>query len=217
MGVTLLTAVYGGYDDLAGLPDDHGFDRAVCVTDDPLLQASGWETVVVDRQEDFRLAGKRPKLTPFSFVADDIVVWVDGSVVVTSTAFREYCVASLAGNDLVASDHPENRCCLFEEAAYCQDWPQNRHMPLREQTAFYRAEGMPERYGLWACGVLVWRDTESSREFGGAWLDENVRWSTRDQVSFPYLLWKMRPKFGTFGWHQFDNPHVRHRPHLKRR
>lgn len=215
MAVTLLTAVYGGYDDLAGLPEGHGFDRAVCVTDDPSLQASGWETLLVDYGEDFRLAGKRPKLTPFSFVPDDTVVWVDASVELLSAGFRDYCLQSLGDNDLVASNHPEDRFCLFEEAGYCQDWPQNRHMPLRQQAAFYRGEGMPEQYGLWACSVLVWRNTDASRTFGGAWLQENIRWSTRDQVSFPYLLWKMQPKFGTFDWHQFHNPYVRHRPHLK--
>jgi hypothetical protein len=71
-------------------------------------------------------------------------------------------------------------------------------MPLREQTAHYRSEGMPEHFGLWACGTLVWRRTVQAETFGRAWLDENVRWSTRDQVSFPYLRWKMPLDFGTF-------------------
>ncbi|HEY7821282.1 MAG TPA: glycosyltransferase domain-containing protein, partial [Acidimicrobiia bacterium] len=187
VGVTLVSGMYGGYDNLADLPEGHGFDRAVCVTDSPTLSAAGWDIDVLDNGEDFRLAGKRPKLTPFRFVQDDVAVWVDASVQIMRTDFVEYCLASLGGHDLVVSKHPESRVCLFDEAAYCQDWPQNRHMPLREQTAFYRSDGMPERYGLWACAILVWRNTQESRQFGDAWLAENQRWSTRDQVSFPYL------------------------------
>ena len=217
MDVTLVSGMYGGYDNLAPLPDAHEFDRAVCFTDSKLLAAAGWEMRVADAGDDFRLAGKRPKLTPFRFVDGDIAVWVDASVQVLRNDFRQYCLDSLGDNDLVASRHPENRSCLFEEAAYCQDWPQNRHMPLREQTAFYRSDGMPERYGLWACGILVWRNTVAARTFGDAWLAENERWSTRDQVSFPYLLWKMRLKFATFDWHQMNNSYVRYQPHLKRR
>lgn len=217
MGVTIITAVYGAYDNLAPLPDGHGFDSAVCVTDAPSLAVPGWTVRVDDNGEDFRLAAKRPKLTPFTFVDDDVAVWIDGSARLMSTNFRDYCLQAMGDNDVVASPHPEDRDCLFDEAAYCQDWPQNRHMPLREQTAFYRSQGMPERYGLWACSILVWRNTEASRTFGEAWLAENKRWSTRDQVSFPYLLWKIRPKFGTFDWHQFDQPHVRYSPHLTRR
>lgn len=217
MAVTLLTAVFGAYDDLAPLPDGHGFDSAVCVTDSPTLSVPGWTMRLVDADGGFRLAGKRPKLTPFSFVDADVAVWMDASMQIVRTDFRDYCASSLGGNDVVASLHPEDRDCLFQEAAYCQDWPQNTLMPLREQTAFYRAQGMPEHWGLWACGVLVWRDTARSRAFGAEWLAHNEQWSTRDQVSFPFVLWKMRPKFGTFDWHQSRQNYVTCRPHLVRR
>ena len=215
--VTLVTAVYGGYDTLARLPSEHGFDRAVCVTDDPDIEAAGWDVLHVPSPDGFRLAAKRPKLTPFDFVDDDLSVWVDASVAVRDARFRQFCVDAMLGRDLVAFDHPEGRRCLFEEAAYCQDWPQNRHMPLREQTAHYRSAGMPDRFGLWACGVLGWRRTAAAVAFGRAWLDENRRWSTRDQVSLPFLLWSMPLAFGVFPAAQLSNPFLSVRPHNLRR
>jgi DNA polymerase-1 len=57
---------------------------------------------------------------------------------------------------------------------------------------------MPEGFGLWACGAIVWRNSDKARQFGHAWHEENVRWSIQDQVSFPYLVWKLRPNFGVF-------------------
>jgi hypothetical protein len=215
--VTLITGIYGGYDTLAGLPSGLGFDRAVCVTDDEAVSAEGWETVLVPSQDGFRLAGKRPKLTPFDFVDDDLVVWVDGSVVIRDIGFRDFCVAALYGFELVAFDHPDDRDCLFQEAAYCQDWPQNRHMPLRQQTDHYRTLGMPEHFGLYACAVLGWRRTDRARQFGAAWLEENRRWSTRDQVSLPFLLWSMPLEFGVWPAHEQRNDFLTIRPHNLRR
>jgi hypothetical protein len=215
--VTLLTAVFGGYDTLHPLPDGHGFDRAVCVTDDPAVSAEGWEIVHAPSSEDYRLAAKGPKLTPFDFVDDDSVVWVDGSVVIVDIAFRDFCVAALRRFELVTFIHPQDRDCLFQEAEYCQDWPQNLYMPLREQTAYYRSMGMPEHFGLYECAVIAWKRTERAMNFGAAWLAENRRWSTRDQVSLPYLLWSMPLDFGAFSAAETRDRYVIIRPHNLRR
>jgi len=211
--VTLLTAVYGGYDTLQALPDGHGFDAAVAVTDDPRLEADGWDVRHVASGDGFRLAGKAPKLTPFDFVDDDTVVWIDGSITICDVGFRRFVLDALEGHELVALDHPDDRDCLYQEATFCQDWVQNVHMPLREQTAHYRAQGMPDHFGLWACGVLGWQRTAQSVAFGRAWLEENRRWSTRDQVSFPYLLWSMPLKFGVLPGNQLDNRYLSVAPH----
>jgi hypothetical protein len=67
---------------------------------------------------------------------------------------------------------------------------------------------MPEGFGLWACGAIVWRNSDKARRFGFAWHEENVRWSIQDQVSFPYLVWKLNPNFGVFPAREFHNPYL---------
>jgi hypothetical protein len=212
--VAILTAVYGGYDVLHPLPDDHGFDKAVCVTDDPFLSADGWTMVVVPSHAAPRLAAKRPKMLPFDFVDADVAVWLDASAQVVDTGFRDWCVAAAEGADLVAWNHPEDRDCLFAEVDYCWSWPKYRKHPLREQAEFYRAAGMPSGFGLWACGTLVWRNTPQANLFGRRWLAENERWSIQDQVSLPYLLWELQPRFSAFPAHEFDNRWIRWHEHL---
>jgi hypothetical protein len=210
----IVTAIYGGFDVLRPLPAGHGFDVAVCVTDDVTLAADGWTMLVVPSGESPRLAAKRPKMLPFDFVDADVAVWLDASAQVVDVGFRDWCVAAVEGADLVAWDHPEDRDCLFAEVDYCWSWPKYRDYPLREQAEFYRAAGMPAGFGLWACGTLVWRNTAESRKFGSRWLTECERWSIQDQVSLPYLLWALKPKFRVFPGHEFNNRWLKWHEHL---
>jgi hypothetical protein len=213
MAVALVTAVYGGYDLLRPLPDGHGFDMAVCVTDDANLTADGWTIVVVPSVDLPILAAKRPKMLPFDFVDADVAVWLDANAQIVDPTFREFCLAT--DGDVVAWTHPENRTCLFEEVAYCAHWPRYRDFPMSAQADAYRAEGMPERFGLFACGTLVWRRTDAAVNFGRAWLAEQHRWSIQDQVSFPFLLWKMRPDFGVFPADELNNRWLTWHPHAR--
>lgn len=211
--VSLLTAIYGGHDTLKPLPANHGFDDAICFTDDPGIVADGWRVVVLPREGSPRLAAKAPKMLPFDFVKSELAVWIDGAFEVVGDGFRDFCVSSLADKDFVVWEHPEDRDCLFREATYCQDWPKYSGERIREQTAHYRAEGMPEGFGLWACGAIVWRNCDKARGFGQAWYSENVNRSIQDQVSFPYLVWKLSPSFGVFPEHEFRNPYLQWHQH----
>ena len=208
MSVALVTAIYGDYDVLQPLPDSHGFDRAVCVTDNPHLEAKGWEIIHLPSDLEPILAAKYPRMLPFDFVTTDLAVWVDGSFRVKDRGWRDFCVESVEGVDIVAWPHPEARNCLYQEAEYCQDWPRYARYDIRGQVADYRAQGMPEGFGLWASGCLVWRNTETARNFGNAWLYQMERWSIQDQISFPYLLWAMKPTFRAFPAHEFLNPYI---------
>jgi hypothetical protein len=206
MAVALVTSIYGGYDRLRPLPEGHGFDMAVCVTDDENLKAEGWTTLVVPSDDPPILAAKWPKMLPFDFVNADVAVWVDGSAEIVDRTFIDFCLDT--DGDLVAWVHPEGRTCLFEEVAYCWHWDRYRQFPMVAQAAAYRADGMPDGFGLYACGTLVWRRTDDTVRFGEAWLQEQRRWSIQDQVSFPYLLWKLRPNFGTFPADELNNRYL---------
>jgi hypothetical protein len=149
-------------------------------------------------------------MLPFDYVKSGMAVWIDAAFEITGEGFREFCEQALGDKDLVVWEHPDswNRSCLYDEANYCQDWPKYASWPIRNQTTHYRAEGMPEKFGLWACGAIVWRNSDKARSFGHAWHEENLRWSIQDQVSFPYLVWKLKPNFGVFPSREFHNPYL---------
>jgi len=211
LATTLLTAVYGNYDPLRPLPPNHGFDRAVCVTDNPTLSADGWEMMVVPSNLSPRLASKRPKMLPFEFVDDDVVVWLDAAFEIVGDGFQEFCVNALGDHNFVVWDHPDRgtRPDVYAEATFSNRMEKYWDQPLDEQVAYYRSRGLPDGSGLWACGTIVWGNKNKSKQFGRAWYHENLRWSIQDQVSFPYVVWKLKPNFGVFPAHEYENPYLR--------
>lgn len=211
MTTAIITAIYGGYDYLSELPDGHGFDEAICVTDNPDLQPDTW-TIVYKPKPDLhpRLAAKYPKMTPWLYTDADVAVWLDGSAKIIDSGFKQACLDALGEEDIVVWKHPERnqRNCLYDEATYCAGWPKYRDWPIGKQVAHYEDQGMPRGFGLYACGTIVWRKTPQAHEFGLNWLQENLAWSIQDQVSLPYLVWKHKPRLATFPFEEYGNPYL---------
>jgi len=215
VGLGVITAIFGGHDPLRPLPTPHGFDEAVCVTDNPHLAADGWRVVVEPKSGRPRLAAKKAKMLPWQYLMSSSSVWIDGSVQIHDNRFSVFVREHLAAHDLVVWDHPEPRDCLYQEADYCQDWPKYADQPLRQQTAHYLEQGMPEHFGLYAAGCVGMRHTQAVKDFGWAWYDEQHRWSIQDQVSLPFLLWKKNKPFGIWEANELNNDMVTFHQHYK--
>lgn len=209
MRVALVTACYGSYDPIRPLPEGHGFDEAVLVTDDPDVVAEGWRVVVEPSDEAPRLAAKRAKMMPWLYTDCDAAVWLDASFEITSTGFRTWAESHLERDDFVVWVHPEGRIDIRQEVAVCWEFPKYAAYPLRDQLANYVSRGMPENWGLFACGTVGWRFTDEARAFGEAWYTEQVAWSVQDQVSLPFLLWDSGKKFGVWQGHEYKNDFLR--------
>ena len=209
MRVALITACYGAYDPVRSLPADHGFDEAILVTDDPEVQADGWRVHVEPSELHPRLAAKRAKMMPWLYTDCDAAVWLDASFEVTSLGFSKWAREHLASNDFVAWAHPEGRIDFADEAAVCWDWGKYRDYDMRGQVKSYLREGMPRNWGLFACGTLGWVFTPEAKRLGSLWLAENEKWSIQDQVSLPFLLWKLGKRFGVWQANEYDNEFVK--------
>lgn len=211
MRLAAICGIYGGFDLIPPVPE--GFDDCVLVTDVPVR--TGWRNVVLPSSEPPRLAAKLPRCLPEDFTDCDASVWMDGSAHVRDGRFAALARELLGQHQLVLWDHPEDRDCLYQEAAHCWDWPKYAAEPLRDQVRAYRDAGMPEHFGLWATGCIARRHTPEMRALGEAWLEENRRWSIQDQVSLPYLLWKLRIEPASFGVDQLENDLLDWIPHAE--
>ena len=84
------------------------------------------------------------------------------------------------------------RDCVYHELQTCWENGLDDHRILKERERTYRAEGMPAHSGLIEGHFMVRRHNDPALvRFGDRWLEHVLRYSRRDQVSFPYLVWRL--------------------------
>lgn len=209
MRIALISACYGNYDPIKPLPEWHGFDEAIYVTDNPANIGNGWRIHVEPSKDHPRLAAKRPKMMPWNYTDCDAAVWIDASFEVVNPGFRKWAQQHLVRDDFVVWEHPEGRRCISQEGPVCWDWPKYADYDIRGQIQHYVKNDMPLMWGLFACGTVGYRFTPESKRIGAAWYGENVRWSIQDQISLPYVLWRTGHPFGKWRANEYDNPYLR--------
>ena len=86
--------------------------------------------------------------------------------------------------------HPE-RQCLYDEQERCIDYNKDDPTRILQQVNRYHAEGYPRNNGLAECNVIVRRHNHPGViKVMCDWWREIENGSRRDQISFPYVLWK---------------------------
>lgn len=214
--ITVLTAIYDGYEELAPAPLERDIDF-VCVTDRWHVGDSGrgWEIRVEPSDLHPNRAAKRPKMLPWLYTESEYVLWIDGSFTVDKGAVKEMLKAVdwLAANPIAQFPHP-HRDCIYDEGEHTLEYAAAKYECdlIEEQLCRYESEGHPEHWGLWATGVILRRWTPAVERMGYLWYADNLRYSYQDQLSeAPALRYEdLRPLDlpGQF----WENPWMTHRP-----
>lgn len=205
MTVTVITSVYGSYDQMAE-PAPQDVDCEWILVADLPVGCWPWKTIVEPRPwVPPRLAAKVAKCRPDLYAASEVTVWVDGHVRITHPGFVRWATAPLAdGADVAQLAHPQRRH-IGDEAAVSARLPKYAGLPVGDQVAHYLEGGYPDGWGLWAAGIIARRDSPPVRAWGQAWLAEQVRWGVQDQLSEAPLLWRFGLKVATL-----DGPLIDH-------
>jgi hypothetical protein len=188
----IYTAIFGGHDDLKPQPACPGVDF-VCFTDDEELESSQWRVVPSEpRYEQPRLSAKWFRMHPHVVLPEyRFTIWIDGSFTVKRDGFADRVLGCLGESGFALPRHPV-RDNLLDEAEVSLAMEKYHGQPIREQVEHYRAEGLDPHVGLWMTGLLV-RDNanERTRRADEMWMEENLRWTLQDQISLPYVFWKL--------------------------
>ena len=185
--VVVVSAIFGHKDRPQRAPTKSDVDKFVMFTD--WMAHSSWVRKNVLTGDEPRAVARKYKTLALDYVEADVVVWIDGRVRFSGEPLRPLLTRTLRDTDIAGYPHPD-RMSVFEEASVCSRLGLGSTDRLTQQVADYKAEGFEDAGGLWATGVLVRRNTEAMREFGRAWWQQLQKYTMRDQISFPYLLWK---------------------------
>lgn len=195
MSLVLYSAHYGSADPLN--PDVFGgFDtcRRVLFTDREGLSLPGVEVVrdPLDGLDPAR-ASRRAKLRPHLHFPDaEWSLWLDNKSRLRRDP-QEVLAAcrEQAPGDFFAFRH-FRRDCVYDELQTAWENGLDDWRVLKERERTYRAEGMPAHAGLIEGHFMLRRHNAPALvRFGERWFEHVLRHSRRDQVSFPYLAWKL--------------------------
>lgn len=210
MKICLYTALFGdltelkqpavGLKELGDAAHTDGRLSLVCFSDRPRAP-NGWRVKVVTPTYNHpRLDSKWYRMMPHLELRQyDLTIWVDATFQLGNVrSFVDMCLETLRSDksDGYGSALFQDPECLdiYHEAAFSINrWPNKypAHV-INAQVNHYRAEGLPNPHKMYGGGIHV-RDNrvEWVRRMNLLWFTECIRWSHQDQISLPYVLWKM--------------------------
>jgi len=199
----IYTSIAGGYDNLKTplfSQDNFDFYAFSDVQSDPV---EPWENVPFDQHSDDPVrSAKKPKIMPHLYFPDyEWSLWIDANMFMLKD-LSTYINAVIENRSKVGLfEHPE-RSLLSEEVDELCNLERDDPALMRKQFDRYLAEGWDNQLPLYECNFIIRRhnDPDVSRAMT-LWWNEITGNSRRDQISFPYSMWKsgitpmsLRPK-----------------------
>jgi hypothetical protein len=143
----------------------------------------------LDEKYKGRRDAKIYKILPHLFLPDyDYWIWVDPTHEPIMDPVR--ICTNMGERDVGLFTHP-HRDCAFEEAIEVGRLGYDDPMWLAGQLEYYRICGFPKKYGLYELPAFVRKNTHNVQELNLKWWELICRYSSRDQIGLPFILWKM--------------------------
>ena len=148
-------------------------------------------------------------------------LWVDGNLTFKNVnPLTDIVNVYLSDGVDVATFRHADRQCVYQEEHACVLFRKDHADIMRAQVNKYKTEGYPTYNGLAETGCLVRRNNDIVKEFNNTWWSEIEQHSFRDQLSFPYVCWKLGVRYNHIGdgeWNiwksQFFQPLSRNKLH----
>lgn len=211
----IYTAIYGKYDFLRDpefVEEDCDY---ICYTDQADLKSDIWDIRQrISISEDSNRAAKIFKILPHLLLREyEISVWVDANVRIKKSLLGLF-LPYLKKNSLACLKHPD-RVCIYEEARACKQIKKDKGVLIDKQMKKYETGGYPINNGLYACTVFARRHNEKKCiRLCSRWYEEIENYSRRDQLSLPYVLWRLDLEISVVDLYLWDNEYFVVEKHL---
>lgn len=190
--LVIYTCITNGYDALLPAAEfETGVDY-VCFTDRMDIDSHGWQLAPVPNvTRDPAATNRYVKMHPHVLFPDrDRSVYVDGSIQ-PLRGISQLADIALAGAVVALYQHPL-RSCIYEEGRECAALGYAWAWRISAQLGAYAREGYPPNNGLYEAGVLIRRhQSPQCIALMEAWWRAYLSGVRRDQLSLPYLAWKL--------------------------
>lgn len=164
-------------------------------TDLELPKDSAWKKVDITTFNDYKLLtplqmNRKIKMLPHKYLGSyDYSLYVDGLIEVVGAITPMIEDMGTCGFGV----HFHNqRDCIYDEAIMIKYAKKANMDIVKKQLQKYKKEGFPTHYGLYENTILLRKHCDKSVcRLMESWWHEYLQYPTRDQLSLPYLIWKM--------------------------
>jgi len=159
-----------------------------------------WNQVIIpnfssDKRYRDRRNAKIYKIMPHLYLPEyDFHFWIDANWDIRVNP-KKLCEEYLHSTDVCVYKHP-TRSCAYVEASHIGHLDHKEN--IENQVNFYKSQKYPENNGLYACGIMIRKNTNIIKTLNLKWYEQVCKYSSRDQVSFPFCLHNLGIKPATF-------------------
>lgn len=202
------TCITDGYDDpIEPVLVDPNLDYLMFTDKTNVESGSIWQLKAISQElsaHEGNYANRYYKFNPHVLFAQDYdyAVYIDGSVQIVSDVTGLFRIAHESPTGIAIHKHYA-RNCAYKEAEWCQIHNKGNVEKIEVQVQRYKDEGFPANFGLCECPVIVVDlKSENAKKIMDAWWHEFAvvsELSGRDQISLPYIIWKLGFTMGDIG------------------
>lgn len=194
--VTVYTCVTGGYDNIQPIIYHTPGFKYILITDNPKIKPAGWEVIsipnyIIEMQLSNANINRYIKMHPKELFPDnDYTIYIDGKVQIISD-LKELLLHTKCYYGIAMHRH-RFRDDIYSEAQACIAYKKGDSNNIKKQMSKYKKEGMPEHFGMCEAAVIVCDlKNENAQKLLDSWWKEYLASNSgRDQLAFPYLIWK---------------------------
>jgi hypothetical protein len=154
----------------------------------------GWTKIIyLDNDLPSRLKAKYPKILPHKYLPEQYKtsIWIDGAYEIIGDINILY--GPYHESQISVPIHPSKRNNIYQEAEEILKYGLDIVDNIQPQLSRYKSENFEGRYRgqIYQCGIII-RDhyRPEIKILMERWMNEINKGSIRDQLSFPYVLFK---------------------------
>ncbi len=200
MKTVIYTSILGKYDLLQNpefINEDYDY---YCITDDEETVAGTiWKPILSKNiMRDITRTNRHHKMMPHLYFPDhELSLYIDGRITIKKD-LKPLIEGSLGERNIAFRIH-HNRNCLYKEARHCASKRLDSPNIIRKQVGHYLSKKYPINNGLIYGGIILRRHHKPEViALMNRWWEDLLRFSKRDQIALPYILWEKRLAFSYF-------------------
>ena len=192
--IVVYTSVFGNYDKILEPIYKNPAIDYIAITDQALPKNSVWKKLDMSNYIEFKdldayHKAKFCKMFPHKLFPNyDFSIWVDGNVQIVADIFplvlktNENFMATYK-NPLHDDIYTEGRFCVYCDAVSLS--------AVKKQLSAYKRDGFRRHFGMREFSIIVRaHNNEMCKKLMEQWWEQVNTYTMRDQLSFPYVLWK---------------------------